>query len=157
MPKRNRKSNDSSSTPRWSFPPSTPRTPSKSQPTFKFVKTKTKPRLPVIAPSFEPAEPKIESEPFSSPQEVIDVRPPLPQTARVNHSRFKGVAISLSFAVVLGGFVWVFASQNPGSEKPPETGTKIVDSQAPPSLTTSTINPVPVSYTHLTLPTIYSV
>ena len=72
--------------------------------------SRLKPRLPVISPSCEVAEPPIKNEQLPSPEEVVvNIKPqPTPRVPR-NHSQFKVVALLCSFSMVLGGFIGVFA------------------------------------------------
>ena len=99
--------------------------------------SRLKPRLPVIAPSCEAFEPPIEIEQLPSPEEeVVNIKPqPTPRVPR-NHSRFKVVALLCSFAMVLGGFIGVFACHVPKSQKSYNTVAETVDPQRPQSLAT---------------------
>ena len=101
--------------------------------------SRLKPRLPVIAPSCEAFEPPIENEQLPSPEEeVVNIKPqPTPRVPR-NHSRFKVVALLCSFAMVLGGFIGVFACHVPKSQKSYNTVAETVDPQRPQSLATIT-------------------
>ena len=104
--------------------------------------TCSKPRLPVLAPSYNAADPKaaepsIENEQLPSPEEVIDFQSKSRPSVPKNHSRVKVVAFSCAFAMVLGGFIWVFAYQVPRSKNSHTTQAKIVDSQ--PAQSTSAI------------------
>ena len=101
--------------------------------------SRLKPRLPVIAPSCEAFEPPIENEQLPSPEEeVVNIKPqPTPRVPR-NHSRFKVVALLCSFAMVLGGFIGVFACHVPKSQKSYNTVAETVDPQRPQSLATTT-------------------
>ena len=101
--------------------------------------SRLKPRLPVIAPSCEAFEPPIEIEQLPSPEEeVVNIKPqPTPRVPR-NHSRFKVVALLCSFAMVLGGFIGVFACHVPKSQKSYNTVAETVDPQRPQSLATIT-------------------
>ena len=101
--------------------------------------SRLKPRLPVISPSCEVAEPPIKNEQLPSPEEVVvNIKPqPTPRVPR-NHSQFKVVALLCSFSMVLGGFIGVFACHVPKSQKSYNTVAETVDPQRPQSLATIT-------------------
>ena len=95
--------------------------------------SRLKPRLPVIAPFCEVAEPPIENEQLPSPEEEVNIKPqPTPRVPR-NHSRFKVLAFLCSFAMLLGGFIGVFACHVPKSQKSHNAVAKTVE-QRPQSL-----------------------
>ena len=100
--------------------------------------SRLKPRLPVIAPFCEVAEPPIENEQLPSPEEeveveVVNIKPqPTPRVPR-NHSRFKVLAFLCSFAMLLGGFIGVFACHVPKSQKSHNAVAKTVEPQRPQS------------------------
>ena len=155
MIKRNPPTSNSNSDARWKTTPAKPRQLEKRKrlatlmPTFDSGEvieaeieaelatqltsdSRSQTRLPVIAPFYEAANLSIENEPLPLLQEVINTHPQPPTITR-HQSRFKAVAFLCSFAMVIGGFIGVFAYHIPESQNSHEAVAKTVDSHSPQS------------------------
>ena len=77
-------------------------------------------RLPVIAPAYEAGKPSIENKQLPSPQDAINILPERRPTVLQGHSRLKGAVLLIAFAMVMGGFIGVFAYHAPEPQKSPK-------------------------------------